>query len=96
MSKLFLPNYMNDAALYHATLAIAAVHVDAINGRASSWMSLLYRGEAIRLVNRDLGCPKKCVSDTTIAAVALLAGMEVSATLFCSRSSGESFNSANT
>ncbi|MCJ1404399.1 hypothetical protein MMC11_007624 [Xylographa trunciseda] len=39
-------------------------------------MSLFRKGEAIRLVNKDLGCPKKRTADSTIASVALLAGME--------------------
>ncbi|MCJ1283158.1 hypothetical protein MMC26_002485 [Xylographa opegraphella] len=93
LSDSFFPNCLNDPALYYATLAIAASHIDAMNGRGSSRMSLLYRGEAIRLVNQELGCPKnwvvpriglsqelgcpkKRMSDTSIAAVALLAGME--------------------
>ena len=79
MSESFLPSFQNDPALYHATLAIAAVHADILEGQKNSRMSLLYRGEAIRLVKIDLGCPKKCMADTTIAAVACLAGMEVSA-----------------
>ena len=75
LGQTFLQAAMSDPMLYYATLAVSAVHKDVLYGTRFSQISLSYRGEAIRLVNKSIGSGTP-ITDSMIATVALLAGSE--------------------
>ena len=72
-----MPYAMTDPVLFLATLNFAAVHLDVMHGRRNSPRTLVQKGETMHLINLRLNSAK-IASDTTIAAVLMLAAVEVS------------------
>jgi len=67
-----------DPALFHAILHLVALHYDLKHGLVNTQLRLYHGGQAFRIINERLGDENKISNDMTIAAVALLAGREVS------------------
>jgi hypothetical protein len=76
---------VTDVALLHATLALVALHLGSNGSKVSSiplklvLQEALYNQiEAVRDVNHRLNTPDSYLSDSLVAAVAILANCEVS------------------
>ena len=74
---VWMPYAMTDPVLFLATLNFAAVSLDILHGRRNSPRTLVQKGETMHLINLRLNSAK-IASDTTIAAVLMLAAVEVS------------------
>lgn len=72
-------NFMvSDAAVLHASLAVASMHYDFCRGRKTlAYTTAFHRGEAIRLVNEMLENEDRAISDEMIASVVRLSSFEV-------------------
>lgn len=77
LTKIWVPYAMTDPVIFLATLNFAAVHLDILQGQYTSPKTLMNKGETIRLINAKLQSSTEALTDTTIGAVVMLAGMEV-------------------
>ena len=77
LTKVWLPNAMADPVLFLATLNVAAIHLDIVQGRYSNPITLAHKVEAISLINSRLKEPNEALTNETIASVVMLAAMEV-------------------
>lgn len=68
---------MSDPILFLATLNFAAVHLDFVRGQCSNPRTLIHKVETIRLINARLQDPIEALTNTTIGAIIMLAGVEV-------------------
>ena len=68
---------MTDPVLFLATVSLAAVHLDILYGRYQSTQILIQKGQTIGVINERIRSGTGAVSDATIAAIAMVAVMEV-------------------
>ena len=77
LQKVWVPQAISEPALFLSTVNFAATHLDRAQGRSCSPQILADKIEIIRLLNARLERPDEAVSDETIGAVVMLAGVEV-------------------
>ncbi|KAH8807409.1 fungal-specific transcription factor domain-containing protein [Xylogone sp. PMI_703] len=74
---IFVGEAIRNLVLFHATLFLASAHDDFLHGNKNNPVTLLHRGETIRLINASLNSTTVHeVNDATIAAVTCLAAYE--------------------
>ena len=69
---------MKDPAILQAALSHAAVHMDVVNRREPSKLSILHKKLAIRMINQRLDSKPFVVDNEFIEAVAIIASNSVS------------------
>ena len=74
----FSKNVMRDPVILQAALSHAAVHIDVVNGREPSKLTVVLTKEAIRLINERLAAKPFVVDNELIGAVAMIAANSVS------------------
>lgn len=90
LTKIWIPYALRDSLLFLATLHFAEMHFDSLKGRPSNSKALARKGEIIRLINAKLQSNDAALADETIAAVSMIAGIEVcKISLLCSSSTSE-------
>ena len=72
---------ISDPAMFHATLCLVALHKVQTRGGSQANSYLWHRGEAMRLISRNLADPAEATSDATIGAVAILSASDNSVSL---------------
>ena len=77
MSSVWVYNAFSDPLLMNALLLHAAVHLDVINQRTPSTLTLHYGIEAKRRMNLRLDSEDLCLQDTSIAAVVMMLANQV-------------------
>lgn len=77
LRTIWMPLIMTDPVLFQATANFAAVHLDILQGRPNQPSTLRLKTETINMINLKLRSAQEATNDSTIGAVALLAGMEV-------------------
>ena len=73
---------ISDPAMLHATLCLVALHKLQTHGGGDATSYFWHRGEAIRLVSKNLTEPGQAASDANIAAVAILSASDNSVSFF--------------
>ena len=80
LTKIWLPQALQEPALFLATLSFAAVHIEALSGFSgspTSLQTLRQKGEAIKCIDAKLRDSSEALSNGTIGAVSMLAAAEV-------------------
>jgi len=77
MSGVWVYNAFGDPLLMSALLSHAAVHLDVVNQRPPSTLTLHYGMEATRQMNSRLDSGDLCLQDTSIAAVVMMLANQV-------------------
>ena len=72
-----LPGAYDDAALIHALFSLISFHHDLSIGTTVSSLSLMHRGEALRMINERLSKTPLQISCQTIGAVSALTVFDV-------------------
>ena len=72
---------VSDPAILHATLCLVALHKLQTRREREMKFFLWQRGEAMRLISKNLNDPEQATSDATIAAVAVLCASDDSVSL---------------
>ena len=72
---------ISDAAMLHATLCLVALHKFQTRGEPLANSYFWHRGEAMRLIARNLADPEQATSDATVGAVAVLSASDNSVSL---------------
>ncbi|KAL8790887.1 MAG: hypothetical protein Q9195_006159 [Heterodermia aff. obscurata] len=67
---------ISDAAMLHATLCLVALHKDQMHGVPPTNPYFWHRGEAMRLILKNLADPAHAICDATLAAVAILSASD--------------------
>ena len=75
---------VSDPAILHATLCLVALHKIQTRREQETNFFLWQRGEAMRLISKNLADPEQAISDTTIAAVAVLCASDDSVSVHAS------------
>ena len=78
ISTIWARNALADPVLLSALLFHSAAHLDVVRGGPLSAATLHHLGECIRQLNTQLQRPEEATSDSTIAAVGLVAATGVS------------------
>ena len=78
LKTVWIPMIMTDPLLFQATTSFAAVHLDVLEGHQNQPKTLSKKCQTINMVNSKLQSRQEAITDSTIAAVAMLAAMEVS------------------
>ena len=78
ISTIWVRNALSDPVLLSALLFHSAAHLDVMNGGTLSATTLHHLGECIRQLNTQLRRPEEATSDSTIAAVGIVAATGVS------------------
>ena len=76
-TKLWLPAAIQDPTLLWSTLTFATVWLDLLGLQYDGFRPLTYKAKTIDSINKSLQSPKTALSQSTIAAVALLATIAV-------------------
>ena len=72
---------VSDSAMLHATLCLVAIHKFQSRGGPQTNSYFWHRGEAMRLISKNLADPAHATSDATIAAVSILSSSDNSVSL---------------
>ena len=72
---------ISDSAMLHATLCLVALHKSQTAGESLANSYFWHRGEAMRLISKNLADPSHAISDATIGAVAVLSASDNSVSL---------------
>ena len=67
---------ISDAAMLHATLSLVALHRCQTHEEPLADSYFWHRGEAMRLISKNLADPEQATSDATVAAVAILSASD--------------------
>ncbi|KAL6716637.1 hypothetical protein ACLMJK_006205 [Lecanora helva] len=76
LTAVWIPQAMDDPALFLATINVAAMHLDTIYRRPCNPSTIARKGETIRLLKKRLLDPTQALTNPTIASVVMLAGFE--------------------
>ncbi|KAH8666022.1 fungal-specific transcription factor domain-containing protein [Tricladium varicosporioides] len=76
VNRLWAWHSLTSPLLTHSILHISATRLDRFYHRSASPGTLYYRGETIRLLNEALSCWDDAISDSIIAAIAILVASE--------------------
>lgn len=78
LRSVWMPLLSTNPILLKTTISFAAVHLDMLHGRQDTSSTLAKKVEVINTIRAQLQRPSQAATNSTIAAIAMLACMEVS------------------